>query len=84
MIHRNAPLTPEGRYRLVSRVQAGRPIAHVAAEAGIARSTLSKWVNRYRAEGEAGLLDRPGLCQELWTGCKVFLTPQRVLLRGSR
>ena len=32
MTHRNAPLTPQGRYRLVMRVQAGRPIAHVAAE----------------------------------------------------
>ena len=38
MTHRNAPLTPQGRYRLVMRVQAGRPIAHVAAEAGIARA----------------------------------------------
>ncbi len=25
MTHRNAPLTPQGRYRLVMRVQAGRP-----------------------------------------------------------
>ena len=33
MPHRNAPLTPQGRYRLVMRVQAGRPIACVAAEA---------------------------------------------------
>ena len=32
MTHRNAPLTPQGRYRLVMRVQAGRPIAHVVAE----------------------------------------------------
>ena len=38
MTHRNAVLTPQGRYRLVMRVQAGRPIAHVAAEAGIARA----------------------------------------------
>jgi len=58
MTHRNAPLTPVGRLRLVRRVQAGRPIAHVAAEAGIARQTLSKWVGRYRAAGEDGLLDR--------------------------
>ena len=29
----------------------GRPIAHVAAEAGVARSTLTKWVHRYRADG---------------------------------
>lgn len=38
MTHRNAVLTPQGRYRLVMRVQTGRPIAHVAAEAGIARA----------------------------------------------
>ena len=50
MTHRNAPLTPQGRYRLVMRVQAGRPIAHVAAEAGIARATLSKWLARYHQE----------------------------------
>lgn len=37
MTHRKAPLTPEGRYRLAKRVESGRPIAYVAAEAGIAR-----------------------------------------------
>jgi transposase len=58
VIHGNAPLTPAGRLRLVHRVEAGRPIAHVAAEAGIARQTLSKWVGRYRAAGEAALVDR--------------------------
>ena len=58
MTHRNAPLTPQGRYRLVMRVQAGRPIAHVAAEAGIARATLSKWVARYRQGGVWELEDR--------------------------
>ena len=41
MTHRNAVLTPQGRYRLVMRVQAGHPIAHVVAEAGIARATGS-------------------------------------------
>ncbi len=58
MTHRNAPLTPEGRLRLIERVQAAGPIAHVAAEAGIARATVSKWVARYRIHGEAGLQDR--------------------------
>lgn len=57
MSHRNAPLTPAGRLRLVQRCQS-RPIAHVAAEAGISRQCLSKWVRRYRADGEAGLEDR--------------------------
>ena len=58
MTHRNAVLTPRGRYRLVMRVQAGRPIAHVAAEAGIARATLSKWLARYHQGGTQALEDR--------------------------
>ena len=57
MSHRNAPLTPAGRLRLVQRCQ-HRPIAHVAAEAGVSRQCLSKWVRRYRRDGEAGLVDR--------------------------
>ncbi|MGH8835221.1 MAG: helix-turn-helix domain-containing protein, partial [Actinomycetes bacterium] len=57
MSHRNAPLTAAGRLRLVQRC-GYRPIAHVAAEAGVSRQCLSKWVNRYWASGEAGLADR--------------------------
>lgn len=57
MGHRNAPLTPAGRLRLIRRCQT-RPIAHVAAEAGISRQCLSKWVGRWRQAGEAGLVDR--------------------------
>lgn len=45
MTHRNAPLSPEGRRRLVERCKS-RPIAHVAAEMGILRATASKWVHR--------------------------------------
>jgi transposase InsO family protein len=40
------------------RVQGGWPAAHVAEQLGISRATAYKWVRRYRAEGEAGLLDR--------------------------
>lgn len=59
MTHRNSPLTPAGRLRLVQRVEDdGRPIAHVAAEAGVARSTLTKWVHRYREDGVEALEDR--------------------------
>ncbi|MFI8951969.1 helix-turn-helix domain-containing protein [Streptomyces sp. NPDC053750] len=56
--HRNAPLTPEGRLRLCLRVDAGRPIAHVAAEAGISRRCLAKWYARWLAHGENSLTDR--------------------------
>ncbi|OPX12450.1 hypothetical protein B1964_21515 [Gordonia sp. i37] len=55
--HRNAPLTLEGRRRLIERTRT-RPIAHVAAEMGISRATASKWVNRYRRFGELGPVDR--------------------------
>ena len=58
MAHRNAPLTPEGRRRLCQRVDGGRPICHVAAEAGVARQTLAKWHARWQADGEGGLQDR--------------------------
>jgi transposase len=57
MSHRNAPLSMEGRRRLVERCQT-RPIAHVAAEMGISRACASKWVNRWRRHGDLGLVDR--------------------------
>ncbi|MDV7288777.1 helix-turn-helix domain-containing protein [Mycolicibacterium fortuitum] len=56
--HPNAPLTPAGRRRLCERVDQGRPIAHVAAEAGISRRCLAKWYARWEAEGPDGLADR--------------------------
>ena len=58
MSHPNSPLTFEGKRRLCERVDAGRPLAHVAAEAGISRATLAKWYGRWREEGEAGLTER--------------------------
>ena len=52
--HANAPLTVEGRHRLVARCQT-RPIAHVAREMGISRATASKWVNDTGASVRSGL-----------------------------
>lgn len=57
MNHANAPLSSEGRRRLIERCKT-RPIAHVAAEMGISRACASKWVNRWRRHDDAGLLDR--------------------------
>lgn len=59
MSHANARLTVHGRRLLVSRViDDGRPVAHVAKELGVSRQCAHRWVNRFRAEGAAGLLDR--------------------------
>ncbi|MFB8026878.1 MULTISPECIES: IS481 family transposase [unclassified Streptomyces] len=57
MTHANAPLSVEGRRRLIERCKT-RPIAHVAAEMGISRACASKWVNRWRKHGCIGLLDQ--------------------------
>jgi transposase InsO family protein len=58
-VHANAPLGPKGRLTMVRRVVDERwSLAEAAAAAGVSERTCGKWVDRYRAEGEAGLLDR--------------------------
>lgn len=42
----------------MERIDLGRPISHVAAEGGVSRQRLGEWYRRWRAEGEAGLIDR--------------------------
>ncbi len=59
MSHGNARLNVRGRLLLVERVIGqGRPVAHVAKELGVSRQCAHRWVRRFQAEGEAGLIDR--------------------------
>jgi transposase InsO family protein len=58
-VHANAPLGPKGRLTMVVRVvEQGWSLTEAAAAAGVSERTCGKWVRRYRAEGEAGLMDR--------------------------
>jgi transposase len=58
-LHANAPLGPKGRAVMARRVvDDGLTLAEAAEAAGVSVRTAGKWVRRYRAEGEAGLLDR--------------------------
>src|SRR5215217_5143542 len=58
-VHANAPLGPKGRKLMVLRViEQGWSVTEAAEAAGVSDRTCSKWIARYRAEGEAGLLDR--------------------------
>ncbi len=58
-LHANAALSLNGRRRMVAQVlEQGRSITQAAQAAGVSGRTCSKWVTRYRAEGERGLLDR--------------------------
>ena len=58
-LHRNAALSLKGRRELCRRVVEGeRTLSEAAAAAEVSVRCAHKWVGRYRAEGEAGLLDR--------------------------
>lgn len=58
MSHGNAQLNVRGRLLIVKRYQAGWPQAHIAAAQGISRKCVRTWLDRYAAEGEAGLVTR--------------------------
>jgi transposase InsO family protein len=57
-LHANAALSLNQRRRMVRRVvEQEWSLTKAAAAAEVSERTCSKWVGRYRAEGEAGLLD---------------------------
>lgn len=58
-LHANAKLGPKGRLVICRRVlEQGWSLTEAAEAAGVSERTAGKWTRRYRAEGEAGLLDR--------------------------
>lgn len=57
-VHKNARLTPVGRERIVRQVESGQTPEAVSSAAGVCPRTVRKWVERFRAEGLAGLQDR--------------------------
>ena len=83
-VHRNAPLTPEGRLRLCQRIEAGWPVAHAAASMGISRDRAYVWWRRYQAEGLAGLEDRSSRPSSFAEPDKAVAERRIVWLRRSR
>lgn len=57
-MHRNAPLTPEGRHRLCLMIEQGWTVAAAAESMRISRQTAHKWWGRYLKGGELALQDR--------------------------
>ena len=58
-LHANAALSLNQRRRMVVRVvEDGWSLTKAAEAAEVSERTCSKWVGRYRAQGEMGLLDR--------------------------
>ena len=58
MSHGSARLTVYGRLLIVQRHQQGWRQAHIAAAMGVSRKCVKTWLDRYAAEGEAGLQTR--------------------------
>jgi transposase InsO family protein len=57
--HGSARLTVHSRLTIATRVaEQGWTVTEAARAAGVSRQTASKWVGRFRAEGQAGLHDR--------------------------
>jgi transposase InsO family protein len=64
-LHANARTCPHSRRLAVDRVERdGWTLAAAAEAAGVSVRTISKWLRRYRGEGEQGLLDR---CSAPWS-----------------
>ncbi len=58
-VHKNARLTPAGREMMVRRVvEGGQTPKAIATAVGVCPRTVRKWVERFQAEGVAGLRDR--------------------------
>ena len=58
-IHANARTCPNSRRLLIKRIEEENGSLMAAAEAAaISERSARKWLSRWRAEGEAGLLDR--------------------------
>jgi transposase InsO family protein len=58
-LHARARLSLIRRQEMVAMVvEEGRSLTEAAEAAGVSDRTCSKWVRRFEAEGEAGLLDR--------------------------
>jgi len=83
-MHRNAPLTPEGRLRLCQRIEAGWPVAHAAETMGISRDRAYVWWRRYQAEGVTGLQDRSSRPHRSPARTKPSLERRIVTLRQKR
>ena len=84
-IHHNARLTPLGRERMVRAIVEGGQTPQAAARAaGVCPRTARKWVDRFKAEGLAGLADRSSRPQRLRQPTSPAVVDQVIALRRQR
>jgi transposase InsO family protein len=56
--HKNAPMTPAGRLRMVHAVSGGESTREVARRLSVDPKTVRKWCRRFAEGGESALADR--------------------------
>jgi transposase-like protein len=78
--HKNAPLTAKGREAMVRAVvEGGLSQAAAARQFNVTPKTVAKWVQRFRAEGVAGLQDRSSRPRD----DRTLPATMRTLIQGS-
>lgn len=55
--HKNAPMTPAGRLRMVEAFRSGQPVSAIAQAFRVDRKTVRKWLERFELAGQAALTD---------------------------
>ena len=84
-LHGNARSTPYIRRLLVRRVlEEGVSIGLAAKAVGLSRKAASKWIARYRVEGEDGLLDRLSTPKHIPHRTKADVVSKVLALRHKR
>src|SRR5215203_2614272 len=84
-IHHNARLTPLGRERMVRAILEGGQTPQAAARAaGVCPRTIREWLDRFRAEGRAGLADRSSRPKRLRQPTSPAVVDRVIALRRQR
>lgn len=81
--HKNARLTAQGRRALIVRITSVG-IHAAARDFAISTRTAFKWLARYRAEGESGLVDRSSRPKRLRSTLSESVGQQALSLRNQR
>jgi transposase len=84
-IHKNARLTPLRREEMaLSVIEGAFSQAHAARVYGVSAKIVARWVERYKAEGRAGMIDRSSRPAHMPQATAASIAERIVALRRQR